>query len=138
MFRLGKLLKSWQSDGTLDAAKFNEAHQLLLGAFDATNRGLEQSARVGGLAHQTKIVLEDLQIPVKKRDVWLSQGLASEGIMGAEFAKQLEDMDKMSKAMRASARHLGLLSQGQKRPGQGEMQAPPPKWPFRPTQAEGT
>ena len=140
MFRLGELLKSWQSDGTLDAAKFNEAHQLLLGAFDATNCGLEQSARVGGLVHQTrrKIVLEDLQIPVKKRDVWLSQGLASEGIMGAEFAKQLEDMDKMSKAMRASARHLGLLSQGQKRPGQGEMQAPPPKRPFRPRQAEGT
>ena len=40
--------------------------------------------------------------------------------------------------MRASARHLGLLSQGQKRLGQGEMQAPPPKRPFRPRQAEGT
>ena len=112
MFRLGELLKSWQSDDILDAAKFNEAHQLLPGAFDATNRGLEQSGRVGGLAHQMrrKIVLEDLQIPVKKRDVWLSQGLASEGIKGSEFAKKIEDMDKMSKAMRASARHLGLLS----------------------------
>ena len=36
MFRLGELLKSRQSEGTLDAAKFNEAHQLLLGAFDVS------------------------------------------------------------------------------------------------------
>ena len=58
--------------------------------------------------------------------------------MGAEFAKQLEEIDKMSKAMRAPARHLGLLSQGQKQLGQGEMQAPASKRPFRPRQAEGT
>ena len=112
MFRLGELLKSWHSDGTLDVALFIEAHQLPLVAFDATNRGLEQSACVGGVTHQMhrKIVLENLQIPVKKRDVWLSQGLASKGIILAEFPKQLEDVDKMSKATKASANPLGLLS----------------------------
>ena len=112
MFRLGELLKSWHSDGTLDVALFIEAHQLPLVAFDATNRGLEQSACVGGVTHQMhrKIVLENLQIPVKKRDVWLSQGLASKGIIWAEFPKQLEDVDAMSKATKAFARHLGLIS----------------------------
>ena len=111
MFRLGELLKSWHSDGTLDVALFIEAHQLPLVAFDATNRVWEQSACVGGVTHQIhrKIVLENLQITVKKWDVWLAQGLASEGIMGAEFPNQHEEVDTMSKAVKAFARHLGLL-----------------------------
>ena len=57
---------------------------------------------------------------------------------GAEFAKQLEEIDKMFKPMKAFARHLGLLSQGQKRPGQSELQGPLPKWHFRPRQAKET
>ena len=39
-----------------------EANNLILGALDVSNRSLEQSARVGGLVHQTRrrVILDDL------------------------------------------------------------------------------
>ena len=63
------LLQSWQTDSTLAENKVAEMKQLLMASFDASNRSLEQFARVGGLLHQVRrhVVLEDIQIPKKKR-----------------------------------------------------------------------
>ena len=140
LFSLGELFRTWLADSTLSQLKFEEANQLLLGAFESSNRSLEQAARIGGMIHQLRrrVILEDLQVPVKKRDAWLALGLSPEGIMGAEFTKQLEDVDKLSREYKASARQLGIATRGGfKRSGEHQSSGGPPmKRPFRDWQSQ--
>ena len=140
LFSLGELFRTWLADSTLSQSKFEEANQLLLGAFESSNRSLEQAARIGGMIHQLRrrVILEDLQVPVKKRDAWLALGLSPEGIMCAEFRKQLEDVDKLSREYKASARQLGIATRGGfKRSGEHQSSGGPPmKRPFRDWQSQ--
>ena len=94
-----ELLKQWQADKIIDDAQFDSMKQMFVANFEASNRSLEQCARVGGLLQQARrhVLLEDLGIPKKKREAWLQLPLSGDGIMGGKFEQDLRERTQVSK-----------------------------------------
>ena len=109
-----ELLKQWQADSVINDTQFEAMKQMFVANFEASNRSLEQCARVGGLIQQTRrhVVLEDLGIPKSRRETWLQLPLSGNGIMGSKFEEDLSERAQMRKQFKASATQLGIMSSG--------------------------
>ena len=114
LFNEMELLTSWREQNLITPQMFEDIQIKNMAAFEASNRGLEQSCRTGALAHSLRRsnLLEEIEVDTKRRPEYLKDPLTSAGILGRQFNERLqENADNANYAKQS--RQLGLMQHSQ-------------------------